>query len=357
METVTHILSGALVARAIAPGAISSNTQRKASVAVGAATLCGAAAAAFPDIDIVANVFGQLTYLLNHRGITHSLIVLPLWALLLAALFALLARQRQNWLAFYPYAFAGLLVHVLGDLITTYGTMILSPISKARFEWGTTFIFDFWLSGIIIFGLLLSWRWRHSRFPALAALAAVVAYIGFQAVLKERAIEAGQAYARANGHHDATVNAMPQPFSPFRWMLVVKNADAYWYAHVNLWHQEEALPAAAPNGGWLSRLNAVYSSVEQARWQRVDQFGSTPQEMRLARHAFEQPGFAFYRWFATYPVLYRIDRDQDGHCVWFQDLRFKFPGIERSTFRFGMCSSGNEWQAVRWVSEGVRKPL
>ncbi|MBS1198934.1 MAG: hydrolase [Proteobacteria bacterium] len=353
METVTHILSGALVARAIAPNVLSRDAQRKAGLTVGAATLCGAAAAAFPDIDIVANIFGQLTYLLNHRGITHSLIVLPLWALL----FALLARQRQNWLAFYPYAFAGLLIHVLGDLITSYGTMILTPFSNARFEWGTTFIFDFWLSGIIIVGLLLSWRWRHSRLPALAALVAVVGYIGFQAVLKERAIDAGQAYARTNGHNGAIVNAMPQPFSPFRWMVVVKNADVYWYTHINLLHQEEALPAAAPGGGWFARFSANFRSVDQALWQRVDQFGGTPQEAMLSRHAFDQPGFAFYRWFATYPALYRIDRNQDGHCVWFQDLRFKFPGLERPTFRFGMCSSGNTWVPVRWVSEGVRNTL
>lgn len=352
MDTVTHILSGALVARAIAP-ALPGND--KAPVALGTAMLCGAAAAAFPDIDIVASAFGQLAYLLNHRGITHSLLILPLWALLVACLFAVLARQRQHWLALYPYAFAGLLIHVLGDMITAYGTMILTPFSDTRFGWGTTFIIDLWLVGIILAGLLLSWYWRQSRIPALTAIAALVACIGLQAVLKQQAIEAGQTYARSIGQPQAEVDALPQPFSPFRWLVVVKGNDVYWYAHLNVRHHENPSPAA-PADGWLARYYGNYPFADQAVWQRVEKFGNGPQTL-LSRQVFNEPRFAFYRWFATYPMLERIEPNAQGQCVWFQDLRFKFPELERPTFRFGMCSSGNEWIPVRWAGEGVRKVL
>jgi inner membrane protein len=40
-------------------------------------------AAAFPDSDFIVNFINPLSYLALHRGITHSVIVLPIWALAL----------------------------------------------------------------------------------------------------------------------------------------------------------------------------------------------------------------------------------------------------------------------------------
>lgn len=357
MEPVTHILSGALLARALYPAIRPGDSGRPpAPLPLKAALLCGAAASAFPDIDLIAIFFGQIAYLLNHRGITHSLIVLPLWALLLAVLSAALARQRFSWRAFYPYAFAGLLLHVLFDLITSYGTMILAPFSDRRFDWGITFIFDLWLSGILLAGLLLSWRWRHSRIPAVALLAVLLGYLGCQTALKQQAIAIGQDYARTHALRGISVHAMPQAFSPFRWMILIQGQDRYWYTHLNLWHQE-APAATDPNGGWLSRFHSAFPSAEQAVWQPVSAFGNDSRETALAHQVFNHPRFAFYRWFAAYPALYRIEHRPDGDCAWFEDLRFKFPGLERSTFRFGMCLAGNEWQPMRWSGAGTRKPL
>lgn len=356
MEPVTHILSGALIARAIVPSRSPQDAPGQDGISHGTAMLCGAAAAAFPDLDFVAAAFGQIAYLLNHRGITHSLIVLPLWALLVSVSFALLLGQGKRWLAYYPYALAGLFIHVLGDLITTYGTMILSPLSNTRFEWGTTFIFDFWLSGIVVAGLLCSLLWRTSRLPAVVALAALAGYVGFQAMLKERATEAGQVHARTHGLGNVTVNALPQAFSPFRWMVIIRGTERYWYAHINVLHHETP-PVSEPASNWLTRYSGAFQSVDRAVWQQVRQFGADEAEAALSRRIFHEPRFGFYRWFASHPVLYRVERQQGGDCVWFQDMRFHFPGLDRPTFRYGMCQNGSEWLPVRWAGEGVRKMI
>ena len=350
METVTHILSGALIARAIVP----SLPQREADFSVKTAVLCGATAAAFPDIDFVAAAFGPLAYLMNHRGITHSVILLPLFAFLIAATFAAMNKKPRQWSSLYRYAGAGLLIHILGDLCNSYGTMIFAPLSDHRFGWGSTFIFDFWLTGIILAGLLLSLRWRNSRYPAQVALVLLVGTIGAQIMLKERAIEVGQDYASANGWSTVSVDALPQALSPFRWMVVVKNGNVYSYTYLNLLRQE-AVTDPISESSWLSRFNASYPSAERAVWQKQEQFGFDRQDSLLSRQAFNHPGFAFFRWFAAYPVLYRIERLPNRQCVWFEDLRFRLPGLERPTFRFGMCSSGLEWFAARWTADGIRK--
>ncbi|MDW8468106.1 MAG: metal-dependent hydrolase [Burkholderiales bacterium] len=61
----------------------------------------GFLACAFPDLDFVAGFLGPVEYLRYHRGVTHSLVLLPLWALALAWLLAKLLREPGGWRALY----------------------------------------------------------------------------------------------------------------------------------------------------------------------------------------------------------------------------------------------------------------
>ncbi|MEX0638494.1 MAG: metal-dependent hydrolase, partial [Burkholderiales bacterium] len=77
MDTLTHALSGALLARATAPkDAPPRSIPRRVAA--------GFFAAAAPDLDFVLAFVSPLVYLEQHRGPTHSVILLPLWALLLS---------------------------------------------------------------------------------------------------------------------------------------------------------------------------------------------------------------------------------------------------------------------------------
>src|SRR5262247_517508 len=164
MDTLTHALSGALLARATAPGGESARRSLPRRIAA------GFLACASPDLDIVIAMFGPVAYLENHRGVTHSLILLPLWALLYSWILAKILREPGGWRALYAITAMSLALHVAGDVITTYGTMILAPFSAWRAQIGTTFIIDLWFSGIIVAGLAASWTLRGTgRWPAVAA--------------------------------------------------------------------------------------------------------------------------------------------------------------------------------------------
>src|SRR5689334_16626771 len=156
MDTLTHALSGALLARATAPRQAPPGTLAKRMAA-------GFLACASPDLDIVITLLGPVAYLENHRGVTHSLILLPLWALLYSWILARVLREPRGWRALYGLTAGSLALHVAGDVITTYGTMILAPFSDWRAQIGTTFIIDLWFSGIIVAGLLASAALRRSR--------------------------------------------------------------------------------------------------------------------------------------------------------------------------------------------------
>src|SRR5258706_5734373 len=164
LDTLTHALSGALLARATAPKDAPPRSLPRRIAA-------GFFACAAPDLDFVVGYFGPVAYVLNHRGVTHSVILVPLWSFLVSWLLAKLLREPGGWRALYGVTALGIAAHIAGDVITTYGTMVLAPFSDWRAAIGTTFIIDLWFSGIILAGLLASAVFFRSRIPSVIATA------------------------------------------------------------------------------------------------------------------------------------------------------------------------------------------
>ena len=222
MDTLTHALSGALLARATAP-------MRPAAgeLTSGVRTAVGFVAAAFPDCDFVLRLFDPLTYVALHRGVTHSIILLPAWALLLAWLLSLVLRQRYSWRAIYGTAALGIAIHIAGDVFTAYGTMLLAPFSSHRFAIPFTFIIDPYFTAIIAIGLAAAMLRPQGRHPAVIAFLVLGCYVGFQGILHSHAVKVGEAYAGNSGLLEAEVHAFPQPLSPFYWKVIVSHGDDY----------------------------------------------------------------------------------------------------------------------------------
>jgi inner membrane protein len=349
MDTLTHALSGALAARATAPA--------NARISVTARVAAGFVAAAFPDMDWVLAYVSPAAYITGHRGVTHSVLLLPLWAGLLAWLCAKIGRGGATWRDYYGVCAIAIGIHILGDLITSFGTIVFAPVSDARIAWSTTFIIDLWFTGIIVAGLAAAWVWRRSRVPAVLGLAALAGYVGLQAVLHSRAVDVGADYARRQGLDGVRVSAVPRPVSPFNWMIVITEQDRYRYANVNLL-RERIPPAPRPDAGLIERLDAAYVPAADARWTTVAKFGESPAQRMLATAVWGARDLEFFRWFADYPALYRVDAGNPTRCVWFEDLRFNTPGREGNPFRFGACNrdGSHEWTAYRLRDDGTRVP-
>jgi inner membrane protein len=189
MDTITHGLAGALIAKAFfaesAPATIlpaglqhlgspEANTcsaaEQAGRVAVWAATL----GSVFPDADIVFELFDSkdLALIELHRGFTHSFLCLPFLATGLAALTRWLARRWQiaspsRGVLVLIYASA-LLSHIVLDLITSFGTMIWSPLVNTRVAWDLAFIIDFTMTGIVLLPQIAAWAYRREAGGARA---------------------------------------------------------------------------------------------------------------------------------------------------------------------------------------------
>jgi membrane-bound metal-dependent hydrolase YbcI (DUF457 family) len=174
MDTITHGIVGALAGKALFAGrdvpagfakigesrALSSPTARAAIVAC---TL----GAMFPDIDIFAGPLARnpLAIMEWHRNITHSAVMLPLWALLLAAVSIPLARLLKWKSPPFLYLFAiyavGIATHIFLDLVTNFGTMVWSPLRYSRPAWDWIFILDLTLTAIALVPQLAAWCCRE----------------------------------------------------------------------------------------------------------------------------------------------------------------------------------------------------
>lgn len=335
MDTITHALSGALLARATEPRQTRAGMPER-----GPRAWIGALSAAFPDIDYLLNWVDPVVYLDLHRGPTHSLLWMPLWALLLSIVLRVLTRGRYSFLALFQVCILGIGIHIAGDVITVYGTRIWVPIQDAAVTLSTTFIIDLILTGIIVAGLVAGIR-LNARRSARSALAVLIVYVTLQAWLHNQALDIAARYAKSLSDSSTVQYAIPQPLSPLHWKLVVVEGDLYHEAYLKLYGQ----PTAPAGDGWLRNILASYLPPEKLQWTKINRWGNDHRIAHTARKIFLLPALGSFRRFAVLPVLYRVDNDD---CLWFTDLRFVIADMT-PPFRYGLCQAQvtSEWTLRR----------
>jgi inner membrane protein len=330
-------LSGALLAR------LTNRTDGKLSLKE--RTLAGFVAAGFPDLDYALFLLDPLGYLNWHRGPTHSLLLLPLWALLLAVILARLREGRYPWQAFYGVCALGIGVHILGDIITLFGTKVLWPLSDTPLALGIVFDVDPYIALIVTLGFIGAVYWRPQRARGLV-LAALTVYLSLQSFMYWRTVALGEAYSNAQGLDSTQVYALPQPLSPFTWKLIVAQNDCYFVTYLNYLAQRTSSPL---DRGFPWSLIAAYRALDDLIWRQYRRFGAGDEIQVIAQRVWQQGRFAAFRKFAVLPALYRVDWEENGEvCAWFTDLRYNFPTMP-PTFRYGMCHARQEgdWQLYR----------
>ncbi len=181
MDTITHGIAGALIAKAAFHGDdLFPLTPVTKGRVITWSLLLGAI---FPDSDTLRDMVSndKLLLLTWHRSITHSLICLPIWTILLAALTYKLARWRK-WKS-PPFVLlcgiwgVGILSHILLDLVTTFGTMIWSPLEWSRPAWDILFIVDFTFAALLLVPQLLAWIFEDPKLLRRRALTLSLLFI------------------------------------------------------------------------------------------------------------------------------------------------------------------------------------
>ncbi len=349
MDTVTHGLTGWLIARSV--------PSEQGGKAATAAVVIGSV---LPDLDHVVNVLGGDAAVRFHRGISHSFAGIAVTSLLLALLLYRFGKWKELK-KLYLLAVVGQLSHIALDLVTSYGTQIFQPFSDARVSFDLLFIVDLLFTGIVLAGIVLSRRHR----PAMArgALAALALYVGFAAVLHARAEDAVRTAAERNGVAVVSVAALPrlteiEVGKRLASVPLVGEGEA-WAAQELKRLPNLPIPEAPgrypfPAGplswnGFVDDGNTylradVNPFSERVTWkQRVVRGRDVPEVKALE----SLPDVQTYLWFARFPVV-QTTRAGDGTIVSFSDLRFgEVPG-RRRPFLLKVIQEPGRSPVARW---------
>lgn len=280
MEPVTHVLTGACMARA--------GLNRRAAYA----TLAMAIAAELPDIDSLWAIRGPVQAFQHHRGITHTFLGVPFEAgLVVLVVYGVhrwrLARYAKRtrlapvgdhvrverpltaapvrWGLLYWFAILALLSHLLLDYTNNYGLRPFYPFNPHWYEASIVFIFDPVIFGLLIIGLIAPWIFRlvssevgsrKSRFTGTgwprAALLLIVVFWAVRWVEHQRALQLAEMQSlespasaeaadqssepNAPGESKQTIPvylqaqrvlANPDPLSIFRWYTATDFGPVY----------------------------------------------------------------------------------------------------------------------------------
>lgn len=369
MDTITHGIVGALAGKVLFAGrdvpagsakgelsdAVSSPSARAAIVAC---TL----GAIFPDIDVFAGPLARnpLAIMEWHRNITHSAVMLPAWSLILAGLSVPLARWiRWNAPPFWTFTgiyAVGIGTHIFLDLVTSFGTMVWSPLQNSRLSWDWVFILDLTLTAIALAPQLAAWCYRVPNqfrrraigiwialtlgacggywlarsagygfslqvvglvsaifagiifIPALrgagfrwtraawcgAGLAVLSVYISLAAVTHHKALTDVERFAAAQHLQAESLAAIPMPPTLTHWVGLISTQEGVWRATL-----------LEPDG-------AIQST----------QFYSDAQSLQWIEEARKLPDVQVYLWFARYPIWRVRQREGQQTVIEISDVRF-----------------------------------
>lgn len=310
MDSLTHTLTGAVIARAIDDEKVGNW-----------GTIAGLAMGFFPDTDFVLGLFNRQFYLEYHRDFTHSLLLIPFYALFFSWLFVKISKRHHFW-SFYKICLPVLISHVLLDLLTSYGTMIFSPFFEHRFAWDLIFIIDLVFSGIIFFPLLFSIFWKKkAQLVCRGSIIGLIIYILFCWIQHDRAIELTKVFAKNLNEEVLQVAALPQPVSPFRWANYIETKDKVYQGFVDLLREEP--PGVMTRSSYFGKLNSLYWPPGEVQYKSWEKFQDSP----WVEKALTTDGVKFYYWFARFPVVSSVNSKDGRHRVEFVDVRFLVPGI------------------------------
>jgi membrane-bound metal-dependent hydrolase YbcI (DUF457 family) len=386
MDPITHGITGALLGKAYF-------SKRDGRVSIFAATL----GAVFPDIDVIAEAISRdpLAIIKYHRGITHSFLGLPFFAMALAWLTRWLARlckfESPSWAILTLIYGVGIASHILLDGMTSFGTRMWTPFSQRRVAWDLLFIIDLTLTSIALLPQLIAWICRKrvgsirravsmwifyslAIFAAWEAARAVQSPFRISVAILASVIVAALFFA-------PTIRSWGCNISRSVWCQVGVYATVAYIVSCGFAHHaamSKVKDFAAANHITVVRIGAVPvppsllawgdairtpDGVYQARFDLRDRnppafffSADSPPDAFTAR-ALELPEVHLYWNFARFPVI-RASVQDDRHVVIFGENRFvnrRRQGPQPFTYSVVFDESGNVIEKG-WLTNGMLLP-
>ncbi|MFQ5904339.1 MAG: metal-dependent hydrolase [Candidatus Binatia bacterium] len=215
MDIVTHGMMGVLIARTIPTG------HRRSMIT---AALIGALA---PDLDAAARLWNPIAAITVHRTATHSLLGGGIVAMVVAGLMR--GVSRESFLRLFGVTYLGILSHIGLDLLTSFGTAILWPLTDRRFALAQHYVVDPIFTALILAFLIATFRPKGIRTSLTRiSLAGIVLYVLVTGAHQWNAFSRWQGIMESQGIRPIRSIIIPLFPGPFRWLGVSETEEAFY---------------------------------------------------------------------------------------------------------------------------------
>ncbi len=228
MDPVSQAAFGAIFAQTIS---------NKKKILLGSIVGCFAGLA--PDLDIlIRSSSDPLLKLEYHRQFTHSLIFIPIGALIVTLFLRIFFKKHLTLSETYFFTFIGYATHGFLDACTSYGTQLLWPFSDERISWNYISVVDPFLSIpvilIIIFAIL-----TKNKLISFFGVFYILSYLSFAAYQENRAEILGKSISNLRGHESKNLTVKPSLGNLFLWKTIYEDDGFYYVDAVRLFYQSE----------------------------------------------------------------------------------------------------------------------
>lgn len=198
MDPISQGVLGAVFSQAV----FSRSLGRKAG-------LCGLIGGLLPDADVfIRSATDPLLGMEYHRHFSHALITVPIGGLVAMFPFLLTSAGRKNWKLIYAACTVGYATHAPLDILTSYGTLFLWPLTKFRLALDWFSIVDpiFTLPLLLLVGLAV---WKKSSKVAYIGVIFALLYACFGGIQHYRAANFQGELLTNRGHISEKKRVMP----------------------------------------------------------------------------------------------------------------------------------------------------
>jgi inner membrane protein len=219
----------------------------------------------FPDIDVFFHAPNSWASLEAHRGITHSLLCLPFFALALGEFAHRVNSTGKRW-QWIHLAFWALITHPILDLFTSYGTQVFAPLSNHRYSLDSIAIIDLLYSLPLFAAVFIAFSNKlsrqRSRQVSMFALGYSTLYLGICFLMSTSAETRAETQFKAEGFAASGIRVNTPIFLPFLRRVTARDANGNLVTTTVSMFSSQTGPVHHYERPEHPALNALFNSSE-----------------------------------------------------------------------------------------------
>ncbi len=248
----------------------------------------GALAGMAPDLDVlIRSATDPLLAIEFHRHFTHSLLFIPIGALICSLVFfPLLGKRWQlSFKTTYLWSLIGYATHALLDACTSYGTQLFWPLSNQRYAWDFVSVVDPLFTLPLLALVYFACKKRSHKF-IYAGFVWIALFISAGAIQHDRAKTIGWQLAQERGHEIIRLEVKPSFANLAVWKVIYETPNHFYVDAVKpglskprVWEGSHIKKLDIDNQlPWLEKDSRQANDISRFAWFSADYIAIDPHD-------------------------------------------------------------------------------